>query len=158
MNCLYCYCVDVIWIGNCGIGIDGYCNYSCNYVICVLGKLDLVGLFDFIFCGDVIWYNLEDMLVVVLFICYMLFYLYMVIVVGVVVIDYCDNVEGMMVIEGDGGYFIEVVLCFVVVIIVVSNLVKVEVVYEVVYYVCFIVNFVNFLVCCELCIVVVFFV
>lgn len=48
----YYYVFIFIWMGNIGIGISGYCDYCCDVIIEVVGKLEFLVLFDKLFCGD----------------------------------------------------------------------------------------------------------
>lgn len=98
-------------MGNCGIGMLGYCEYGCDYVICVGFKLDIFGLLDLVFCGDVVCWNFEDLLFVLVLVCYKLWYLYLCLEVGICVLVYVDYVEGMMFDGVEVGCFIEIVLC-----------------------------------------------
>ncbi|AND69091.1 peroxiredoxin [Dyella thiooxydans] len=149
MNRPHRYRVDVVWTGNRGTGTDGYRNYSRNHVIRVPGKPDLAGSADPTFRGDATRHNPEDMLVAALSTCHMLSYLHMATVAGVVVTDYRDAAEGMMVTEGDGGHFTEVVLRPVVTITAASDPAQAEAAHEAAHHACFIANSVNFPVRCE---------
>ncbi len=148
MNRPHRYRVDVVWTGNRGTGTDGYRNYSRNHVIRVPGKPDLAGSSDPTFRGDATRHNPEDMLVAALSTCHMLSYLHMATVAGVVVTDYTDAAEGIMVTEGDGGHFTEVVLRPIVTITAASDAAKAEAAHEAAHHACFIANSVNFTVRC----------
>jgi organic hydroperoxide reductase OsmC/OhrA len=89
------------------------------------------------------------MLVTALSTCHMLSYLHMATVAGVAVTAYIDAAEGTMVIEGDGGRFIEVVLHPTVTIRGGSDPVKAAAAHEAAHHACFIANSVNFPVRCE---------
>lgn len=93
----YKYVVIIIWIGNNGMGIFDYIVYECSYMIQIVGKLDMLVFVDIFFCGDLMKYNSEDMLFFVFFFCYMFWYLYLCVDVGIIVIVYKDDVVGMMI-------------------------------------------------------------
>lgn len=143
------YRVDVLWTGNRGTGTDGYRSYSRNHVVRVPGKADLNGSADPTFHGDATRHNPEDMLVAALSTCHMLSYLHMAMMAGVVVTEYHDAAEGSMVVEGNGGHFVEVVLRPVVTIRAASDPSRAQAVHDDAHHACFIANSVNFPVRCE---------
>jgi organic hydroperoxide reductase OsmC/OhrA len=69
----------------------------------VSGKPVLQGSADSAFRGDAARYNPEDLLVASLSACHMLWFLHLCAVAGVVVEDYGDNAEGVMVEDDSGG-------------------------------------------------------
>jgi organic hydroperoxide reductase OsmC/OhrA len=143
------YQVDVEWTGNRGSGTDGYRNYGRDHVIRIDGKPAIHGSADPTFHGDVTRHNPEDMLVTALSACHMLSYLHMTTKAGVVVTAYRDAAEGIMVTEGTGGRFSQVVLRPVVTISAASDPAKAEAAHADAHHACFIANSVNFPVCCE---------
>jgi organic hydroperoxide reductase OsmC/OhrA len=105
------YKVNVIWTGNRGSGTTGYTDYDRHHTIVIEGKPDLPGSSDAPFMGDVSRHNPEDMMVASLSTCHMLWYLHLCADAGIVVTDYSDHAEGVMVqVAGGGGYFASVVL------------------------------------------------
>lgn len=149
MNDQHHYRVDVEWTGNRGSGTDGYRNYGRDHLIRIAGKPELPGSADPSFHGDPTRHNPEDMLLTALSACHMLSYLHMATKAGVVVIAYRDAAEGVMVTEGIGGRFTEVVLRPVVTISADSDSAKAEAAHEDAHHACFIANSVNFPVRCE---------
>ena len=149
MNHAHSYRVSVEWTGNRGSGTDGYRNYDREHVIRIAGKPDIAGSSDPAFRGDAAKHNPEEMLVAALSTCHMLAYLHVATLAGVVVTAYTDAAEGMMVTEGNGGHFTEVVLRPVVTITAASDPAKAEAAHEDAHHACFIAASVNFPVCCE---------
>ncbi len=143
------YRVDVEWTGNLGTGTNGYRNYSRDHMIHIDGKPPIAGSSDPTFHGDASRHNPEDMLVSALSTCHMLSYLHMATMAGVVVTAYRDAAEGVMVTEGNGGRFSEVVLRPVVTISAASDPRQAEAAHDDAHHACFIANSVNFPVRCE---------
>lgn len=105
------YKVSVVWKGNLGTGTSGYRAYSRDHVISAEGKPDIPGSSDPAFRGDKTRWNPEDMFLASLSACHKLWYLHFCAVSGVVVIEYEDNAEGIMEMDGEGnGRFTDVVL------------------------------------------------
>ena len=105
------YRSSVVWTGNTGAGTSGYVAYERAHVISAPGKADIAGSSDKAFRGDATCWNPEDMLVASASTCHMLWYLHLCAVNGVVVLDYRDEPEGLMIEEADGsGAFKRIVL------------------------------------------------
>lgn len=108
---LHHYHSTTTWTGNRGAGTSDYKSYERAHLISVEGKPDIEGSSDAAFRGDKTKYTPEDMLVISLSTCHMLWYLHLCAVNGVVVTEYVDKATGIM--EEDakgGGYFKEVTL------------------------------------------------
>ena len=105
------YCPTVVWTGNSGEGTASYKAYERAHVISAPGKADIAGSSDKSFRGDASRWNPEDLLVVSASTCHMLWYLHLCAVNDVVVLDYRDEPEGVMIEEVDGsGAFSRIVL------------------------------------------------
>lgn len=105
------YHASVVWTGNTGEGTASYKAYERAHVISAPGKADIAGSSDASFRGDGGRWNPEDLLLVSASTCHMLWYLHLCAVNGVVVLDYRDDPEGVMVEEADGsGAFSRIVL------------------------------------------------
>ena len=101
----------ITWTGNSGQGTAGYKAYERAHVISAPGKPDISGSSDANFRGDASRWNPEDLFVVSASTCHMLWYLHLCAVNGVVVLDYRDEPEGLMIEEADGsGAFARIVL------------------------------------------------
>ena len=105
------YRSTVVWTGNTGEGTASYKAYERAHVISAAGKADIAGSSDASFRGDASRWNPEDMLVASASTCHMLWYLHLCAVNHVVVLDYRDEPEGLMIEEADGrGAFSRIVL------------------------------------------------
>jgi organic hydroperoxide reductase OsmC/OhrA len=93
----------ITWSGNIGAGTAGYKAYERAHVISAAGKADIAGSSDASFRGDASRWNPEEMLVASASTCHMLWYLHLCAVNGVVVLDYRDEPEGLMIEEADGS-------------------------------------------------------
>ena len=108
---LHTYAVTTTWTGNRGTGTSSYRAYDRAHDIAVPGKPVLPASSDPAFHGDAVRHNPEDLLVASLSSCHMLWYLHLCAADGLVVLDYRDTAEGVMVERADGGgAFREVVL------------------------------------------------
>jgi organic hydroperoxide reductase OsmC/OhrA len=105
------YRVSVVWTGNTGAGTADYKAYERAHVISAPGKTDIPGSSDKSFRGDAGRWNPEDMLVASASTCHMLWYLHLCAVNDVVVLDYRDEPEGVMIEEANGsGAFSHILL------------------------------------------------
>jgi organic hydroperoxide reductase OsmC/OhrA len=108
------YEVAVTWTGNTGSGTTGYRDYGRAHEVSGVdspGKPTLPGSADPAFRGDSAAWNPEELLVVSLSQCHMLWYLALCAQSGVVVTDYRDQPSGTMAETADGsGQFTEVTL------------------------------------------------
>lgn len=143
------YPVEVVWTGNRGTGTRTYQGYGREHEVRIAGKPVIAGSSDAAFRGDGSKHNPEEMLVASLSSCHMLWYLHLAAVAGVVVTDYVDQAEGLLVVDDKGGRFTEVVLHPQVTITAESDAAKAAAVHEDAHHACFIANSVNFPVRCE---------
>lgn len=105
------YHVSVSWTGNTGTGTSGYRDYRRDHAIDADGRPTIAGSSDPAFRGDPSRWNPEQLLVVSLSQCHMLWYLHLCAEAGVVVTDYRDDAVGEMVMNSDGsGQFRSVTL------------------------------------------------
>jgi len=105
------YSVAVRWTGNRGEGTAHYRTYGREHEVEAEGKPAIPGSSDPHFRGDPERWSPEELLVVSLSQCHLLWYLHLCAVGGVVVTAYEDRPEGVMVeTEDGGGHFTEVTL------------------------------------------------
>lgn len=105
------YRIKLEWTGNQGNGTAGYDLYSRNHKVSVENKPELLLTSDPVFRGDKTRYNPEELLLISLSSCHMLWYLHLCADANVVITSYIDYAEGKMEIYSDGsGKFTEVVL------------------------------------------------
>ena len=99
------YRVDVRWTGNTGLGTSGYKAYARDHVISAPGadKPDIAGASDPAFRGDPRRWNPEELYVAAISACHKLWYLHLCAANGIVVTDYLDEAEGVMVESAHGG-------------------------------------------------------
>jgi organic hydroperoxide reductase OsmC/OhrA len=100
----------VTWTGDRGTGTTGYRDYGREHEVTAAGPPAIPGSSDPAFRGDRDRWNPEQLLVVALSQCHMLWYLHLCAVGGVVVTGYVDRARGTMTENGHGGQFTEVVL------------------------------------------------
>jgi organic hydroperoxide reductase OsmC/OhrA len=105
------YQSNLIWTGQNGKGTTDYRSYDRSYEISIAGKPTFKGSADPSFRGDPAFHNPEELLLMALSSCHMLWYLHLCADAGVVVVDYQDKAQGTMIEESDGsGRFSEVTL------------------------------------------------
>lgn len=144
------YTVTVEWTGNRGTGTSGYRDFGREHVVTAAGKPEIPGSSDAAFRGDPSRWNPEELLVVSLSQCHMLWYLHLAAVSGIVVIEYRDTPAGIMVEAPDGsGRFSSVVLKPQITVAAGADLAKAEALHHAAHEKCFIANSVNFPVTCE---------
>lgn len=145
MTRTHSYEAEVIWTGNQGSGTSGYKAYSRDHVIRAGSKPEIPGSSDPAFRGDPARYNPEDMLVASLSACHMLWYLHLCATNKIVVEDYRDHAQGVMVETADGGgHFESVTLRPRVIIAAGGDLALAERLHAEAHAKCFIANSVNF--------------
>lgn len=145
MTRTHSYEAEVIWTGNQGSGTSGYKAYSRDHVIRAGSKPEIPGSSDPAFRGDPARYNPEDMLVASLSACHMLWYLHLCATNKIVVEDYRDHAQGVMVETVDGGgHFESVTLRPRVIIAAGGDLALAERLHAEAHAKCFIANSVNF--------------
>ncbi|RFM26348.1 OsmC family protein [Deminuibacter soli] len=139
------YTAGIEWTGNQGSGTSGYKAYSRNHTIQVPGKPEIPGSSDPAFLGDKTRYNPEEMLLISLSACHMLWYLHECAVAGVVVTAYTDAATGTMQEDANGsGRFTGVILHPKVTVAEGHMTEKALQLHEVAHHKCFIANSVNF--------------
>ena len=105
------YPIRMTWTGNIGTGTAHYRGYDRAHEYSVPGKPAIPGSSDPAFRGDATRYNPEELLVMSLSSCHMLWYLHLCAEAGIVVTEYVDDAVGTMVeVAETGGHFTEVVL------------------------------------------------
>jgi organic hydroperoxide reductase OsmC/OhrA len=108
---LHEYKSTLTWIGNRGTGTSEYKSYDRDHDIQIEGKEIIHASSDPSFRGNKSRYNPEEMLVMSVSSCHMLWYLHIACVNGVVVTAYVDNAFGTMEENQDGsGQFKEITL------------------------------------------------
>ena len=141
------YSVAIEWTGNRGPGTSGYRAYERSYVITAPeeGKPSIPGSSDPAFRGDRTRWNPEELLVASLSACHKLWYLHLCADAGVVVTDYRDRAEGVMVEEpGREARFRRVVLHPVVTLAPGSDVERARALHHDAHRRCYIANSVNF--------------
>ena len=108
---MHTYRTVVTWTGNRGTGTSGYRDYGRENEVGADGPPTIPGSSDPAFRGDPTRWNPEQLLVVALSQCHLLWYLHLASVAGVIVTGYVDRAEGSMVTDADGaGQFTGAVL------------------------------------------------
>jgi organic hydroperoxide reductase OsmC/OhrA len=158
------YPIRMKWTGNTGTGTREYRGYERAHEYSVPGKPVIPGSSDPAFRGDKTRYNPEELLVMSLSSCHMLWFLHLAAEAGVVVTAYEDEASGTMVEAADtrgpqradcarwggsGGHFTEVVLRPRVTFAAASDQSHAAALHEHAHHLCFIANSVNFPVRCE---------
>jgi organic hydroperoxide reductase OsmC/OhrA len=101
---LHRYAASVRWTGDRGEGTSGYRTYARDFDVSGPNKsAAIAGSSDPAFRGDGTRYNPEELLVVALASCHMLWYLHLCAIAGIIVREYADAAEGEMLEEADGG-------------------------------------------------------
>ncbi len=144
------YELSLEWTGDRGSGTSSPRAYGRGHLVAAPGKPSIPGSADRAFRGDADRWNPEELLVVSLAQCHMLWYLDLAARAGVVVTAYTDNPLGTMVENADGsGQFERVVLRPAVTITDRGQLGLSHRLHERAHDVCFIARSVNFPVSCE---------
>lgn len=104
------YKTNITWTGNTGKGTETYRGYERSHTVSTEGKPDILMSSDPAFSGDRGKYNPEDLLLISLSSCHMLWYLHLCADAGIVVTDYTDDASGTMTEDNEGGRFTEVIL------------------------------------------------
>ncbi len=105
------YTLTIKWTGNKGNGTYDYRSYDRSHIISTGNKPDILASSDPVFRGDKTKYNPEELLVASLASCHMLWFLHLCADTGIVVVDYIDNPEGILIeTKNGGGKFKEVTL------------------------------------------------
>lgn len=144
------YPIRMTWTGNTGSGTSSYRAYQRAHEYSVPGKPIIPGSSDPAFNGDGTRYNPEELLVMSISSCHMLWYLHLCSEAGVVVTGYVDEAEGTLVeVKETGGHFTEVVIRPTVTIAPGSDAALATSLHDRAHHLCFIANSVNFPVRCE---------
>jgi organic hydroperoxide reductase OsmC/OhrA len=144
------YPVQMRWTGNTGAGTRDYRGYERAHEYSVPGKPVIPGSSDPAFRGDKTRYNPEELLVMSLSSCHMLWFLHLCAEAKVTVTSYEDEASGTMVETDDtGGHFTEVTLRPRVTFEAGTDRSQVRALHERAHHLCFIANSVNFPVKCE---------
>lgn len=139
------YPIRMRWTGNTGRGTADYRAYERAHEYSVEGKPVIPGSSDPSFRGDRTRYNPEELLVMALSSCHMLWYLHFCADTKVVVVDYVDDAIGTMVEDKHrGGFFTEVVLRPAVTLAAGSDATLATSLHERAHHFCFVANSVNF--------------
>lgn len=105
------YHTGIVWTGNRGTGTADYTSYEREYLITADGKPNMKGSSDPTFRGDPGLYNPEELFLISITSCHMLWYLHLCAKNNIIVEQYGDHAEAIMEEEGDkGGKFISVIL------------------------------------------------
>jgi organic hydroperoxide reductase OsmC/OhrA len=144
------YPIRMRWTGNTGKGTREYRGYERAHEYIVDGKPTIPGSSDPAFRGDRTRWNPEELLVMSLSSCHMLWYLHLCATHSVSVIDYVDDAVGTMVETADtGGHFTDVVLRPRVTIEAGGDVALAGSLHDKAHHLCFVANSVNFPVRCE---------
>ena len=144
------YPIRMAWTGNTGTGTADYRGYQRAHEYSVPGKPPIPGSSDPAFRGDATRYNPEELLVMSLSSCHMLWYLHLCAEAGIVVTNYVDEATGTMVETPEtGGHFTEVVLRPSVTLKAGGDVAAAESMHDRAHHLCFVANSVKFPVRCE---------
>ena len=139
------YSLTCKWHGNRRNGTSGLRAYDRNHTVSIKGKPELHLTTDNASVGDKTKLNPEDLLVTAISSCHMLSYLYVCALEGVVVVDYVDKANGLMIEnESGGGNFKEVILNPIVTVANSSMIDKAMDLHHKAHEICYIANSVNF--------------
>jgi organic hydroperoxide reductase OsmC/OhrA len=139
------YPIRMRWTGNTGQGTREYRGYERAHEYSVEGKPVIPGSSDPAFRGDRTRYNPEELLVMSLSSCHMLWYLHLAAESKIVVVDYEDAAVGTMVEDAaKGGFFTEVVLRPTVTLEAGGDGAAAEALHDRAHHLCFVANSVNF--------------
>lgn len=143
------YPIRMRWTGNTGQGTREYLGYQRTHEYSVEGKPVIPGSSDPAFHGDRTRYNPEELLVMSISSCHMLWYLHLCAEEKIVVVDYVDDAIGTMVEDAErGGFFTEVILRPEVTLAAGSDVALAESLHDRAHHLCFVANSVNFPVRC----------
>lgn len=144
------YHADVVWTGNTGQGTANCRAYQRSHDSSAPNKPPIPGSSDPAFRGDATRYNPEELLVMSVSSCHMLWYLHLCAEAGVVVQRYVDRAEGVMIQTADGGgRFESITLRPEIAIAPESDLALAHTLHDRAHHLCFIANSVNFPVHCR---------
>jgi organic hydroperoxide reductase OsmC/OhrA len=145
MSRQHLYHTNLRWTGNTGQGTSSYRSYERSYEITISNKAPLQGSSDPAFMGNPALHNPEEMLLMSLSSCHMLWFLHLCSEAGVVVMEYTDNASATMIEDGNGsGRFTGATLRPQVVVANKSMIQQVQALHQKANEYCFIANSVNF--------------
>jgi len=105
------YRPTIVWTGNTGAGTASYKAYERAHIISASGKAEIAGSSDQSFRGRRQQVESRGFVVASASTCHMLWYLHLCALSDVVVLDYRDEPEGLMIEEANGsGAFSRIVL------------------------------------------------
>lgn len=105
------YKLTLAWLGNVGSGTLNYQAYNRDFVVIADGKPPISGSSDPSFRGDATRYNPEEMLLMAVSSCHMLWYLHLCAVNNIIVEEYTDEPTGIMEEnQENGGQFTSITL------------------------------------------------
>ena len=105
------YEANITWTGNRGHGTSAYSAYGRDHVARAAGKPDLPMSADQAFLGNPARHTPEDLLVVAISSCHMLWYLHLCANAGIIVWAYEDSPSGRLIeSQESGGHFESVLL------------------------------------------------
>ncbi len=108
---VHVYEASVTWTGNLGQGTPKYSGYDRSHVARIAGKPDLALSADPAFRGNPAMYNPEELLVVAMSSCHMLWYLHLCANAGIRVGAYEDRPSGRLLESGkEKGHFESILL------------------------------------------------
>jgi organic hydroperoxide reductase OsmC/OhrA len=147
----HCYRIETRWTGNLGSGTTAYTAYSRNHELSAPEKsAPIAGSSDPAFRGDRTRYNPEELLLGAISACHMLWVLHLCADAGIVVSEYHDDAQGVMVEHADGaGEFQRVVLKPRIAITDGSRAAELSDIHHKAHSVCALARSVKFEVCCE---------
>lgn len=144
------YPIRMTWTGNTGTGTSNYRAYDRAHEYSVPGKPVIPGSSDPAFRGDGTRYNPEELLVMAMSSCHMLWYLHLCAEAKVIVTAYDDEAVGTLLeVAETGGHFTEIVLRPTVTLQGGSDAAIAAKLHERAHHLCFVANSVNFSVRCE---------
>ncbi len=111
MSIIHKYQIGVKWTGNTGNGTSDYRSYKRDHLIYSSGMEDIKASSDPAFMGDPTKYNPEQLLLASVSSCHMLWFLHICSDNNIVVVDYQDHPEAIMIEDSQtGGHFQEIIL------------------------------------------------
>lgn len=143
------YAIQVVWTGNRGTGTSSYSAYGRQHIISAGSKPDIAGSSDPAFRGNSDRWNPEELMVAAASACHKLWYLHLCAEAGIVVMDYSDEAEGIMLDTLEHGAFTEIVLRPTVKIRSGDDIEKAHELHHTAHNKCYIANSVNFPIKCE---------
>ena len=147
---VHSYPIRMRWTGNAGHGTREYRSYERAHEYSVEGKPVIPGSSDPAFRGDAARYNPEELLVMSLSSCHMLWYLHLCADNKIEVVDYVDDAVGKMVETANtGGHFVDVLLKPAVTLAPGSDVSLAERLHDRAHHLCYVANSVNFPVRCQ---------